>query len=144
MTDAAASRAPFVHARQVHFGECDPARIVYTPRFLDFAMEAVDAFFRERLGAGFYELNADHGIGTPFVRVELDFRSPVTPRDVLATEVRVARLGGGSLHLALTGRVGGRVAFESRLVCAFVAGDGTAMRPIRVPDRFRGALQPDP
>jgi acyl-CoA thioesterase FadM len=140
LTDAAKA-PPFVHVRQVHFGDCDPARIVYTPRFLDFAMEAIDACLRERVGAGYYELNTDRNMGTPFVRVELDFRSPVSGRDVLATEVRVPRIGGSSLHWQLTGRVGERVAFEARLVSALVAGDGTAMKPIRVPDDWRAALE---
>lgn len=137
MTEA---RPPFEHVRRVRWGESDPARIVYTARFLDFAMDAIEAFFLDRLGRGFYELNAEDGIGTPFVHVELDFKSPLTPRDTLATEVQVSRLGGGSVHFALVGRVGLRVAFTAKLVCAFVEGSGAAMRPIRIPDRYRARL----
>ena len=61
-----------VHRRRVLRGETDAARIAYTARFLDFAMEATEAWFRDRLGAGWYELNFDHGIGTPFVHASLD------------------------------------------------------------------------
>lgn len=134
---------PFVHPRRIRWGESDPARIVYTARFLDFAMDAIEAFFTDRLGASFYEFNLDHGIGTPFVHVELDFRSPLTPRDTLETEVRLARLGGSSLTFNTTGRVGDRVAFEGKQVCAFVDVSGSAMKPIPVPERFRMLLQPD-
>ena len=134
---------PFIHTRRVRWGESDPARIAYTARFLDFAMDAVEAFFQDRLGAGFYEMNVDPGIGTPFVRVELDFKSPLTPRDTLATEVRVTRLGGASLEFAVTGRVGERVAFAGRLVCAFVTGEGTEIRAIPVPEEYRAKLAPD-
>ncbi len=137
------ARFPFVHRRRVSWGDSDPARIAYTARFLDFAMEAVEAFFQDRLGAGFYELNLDHGIGTPFVRVELEFRSPLTPRDTRATELRLARLGGSSMTFALAGRVGARLAFEGRLVCACVAATGPDMRAIRIPEAFRARLQPD-
>ena len=137
-------RFPFVHVRRVRWGDSDPARIAYTARFGDFAMEAIEAFFQDRLGAGFYELNLDHGIGTPFVRVEFAFRSPLTPRDTLATEVRLARLGGSSAHFALAGRVGARLAFEAKLVCACVRlTDGAAMTPIPWPAAFRAALEPD-
>lgn len=140
---AAASRFPFIHTRRIRWGEADPARIAYTARFLDFAMDAIEAFLIDRLGAGFYELNVDHGQGTPFVRVELDFRSPLTPRDTLATEVRLARLGGSSLTFAVRGRVGERLAFEGRLVAAYVEGEGPGIRAIRVPERFRALLQAD-
>lgn len=136
-------RFPFVHRRQVRWGESDPARIVYTARFLDFCMDAIEAFYQDRLGAGFYELNVDHGIGTPFVHVELDFRSPLTPRDELAVEVRLARLGGSSLNFAVAGRVGERLAFEAKLVSAWVDGQGAQIRPIRIPDSFRAKLEPD-
>jgi 4-hydroxybenzoyl-CoA thioesterase len=139
----AASGFPFVHARRVRWGESDPARIVYTPRFLDFAMDAIEAFFLDRLDAAFFEFNADHGIGTPFVHVELDFRSPVTPRDTLATEVLLARLGGSSLTFVVRGRVADRLAYEGKLVCAFVVGEGMALKPIPVPAQFRARLEAD-
>jgi 4-hydroxybenzoyl-CoA thioesterase len=133
--------APFVHRRRILWGETDAARIAYTARFLDFAMEATEAWFRERLGAGWYELNLDHGVGTPFVHASLDFRSPLTPRDELETTVLLARLGGSSLRFAVTGRAEGgrRLVYEGTLVCAFV--DPAAMRPIRAPEAFRPALE---
>jgi acyl-CoA thioesterase FadM len=34
---------PFVHRRRILWGETDAARIAYTARFLDFAMEAAEA-----------------------------------------------------------------------------------------------------
>ncbi|WP_338664391.1 thioesterase family protein [Pararoseomonas sp. SCSIO 73927] len=134
---------PFVHARRVKWGESDPARIAYTARFLDFSMDAIEAFLLDRLGAGFYELNVDRGVGTPFVHVELDFRSPLTPRDELETEVRLVRLGGGSLGFAVRGRVGERLAFEGRMVCAIAEIGGTAIRATRVPDWIRAGLRAD-
>lgn len=134
---------PFVHARRIRWGESDPARIVYTARYLDFAMDAIEAFFNDRLGASFYEFNMDHGCGTPFVHVELDFRSPLTPRETLETEVRLARLGGSSLTFAVKGRSGERLCYEGKLVCAFVDVTGPQMKPIPVPPNFRALLEPD-
>ncbi|MBX6374293.1 MAG: acyl-CoA thioesterase [Acetobacteraceae bacterium] len=138
-TDAAAPLAPFVHVRRISWADTDAARIAYTARFLDFAMEAIEAWWRDRMGIDWYEMNVDRGIGTPFVHVSLDFRSPVTPRDTLATTVRLARLGGSSLRFAVEGRAGDRLVYEGTLVCAFV--DAAAMRPIGVPAEFRAALE---
>src|SRR5687767_3262902 len=102
--------APFVHHRRVSWADTDAARIAYTGRFLDFAMEAIEAWWRERMGIDWYELNVDRGIGTPFVHVALDFRSPVTPRDTMAMTVMLTRLGGSSLRFAVIARVGDRLA----------------------------------
>lgn len=131
-------RELFTHSRRITWGETDAARIAYTPRMLDYAMEALERWFQDRLGTGWYEMTVDHGIGTPFVHVEMDFRSPVTPRDTLASRVRLARLGGSSLRFAVTGRVGERLVYEAVLVCAFV--DTARMQPIPVPERYRPAL----
>jgi 4-hydroxybenzoyl-CoA thioesterase len=132
---------PFVHRRRILWGETDAARIAYTARFLDFAMEATEAWFVERMGTGWYELNLDLGIGTPFVHASLDFRSPVTPRDTLESTVLLTRLGGSSLRFAVAGRADGgtRLVYEGRLACVFV--DNKVMRPIPVPERFRPALE---
>jgi len=140
-TEVASDLAVFVHRRRISWGETDAARIAYTARFLDFAMEAIEAWFYDRLGQSFYEFNVDEGIGTPFVRVELDFRSPLTPRDVLETEVLLHRLGRSSLHIGVAGRVGKRLAYEGRLVCAFVDVGSGRMRPIPVPEKYLSALQ---
>lgn len=73
------------------------------------------------------------------MHASLDFRSPVTPRDTLATTVLLARLGGSSLRFAVVGRVAERLVYEGTLVCAFV--DAAAMRPIGAPAELRAALE---
>ncbi len=136
-----AALAPFVHHRRIPWGGTDAARIAYTARFLDFAIEVIEAWFHDRLGQSFYKLNLDEGIGTPFVRIELNFRSSLTPRDLLETEVLLLRLGRSSLHIGVAGRAGERLAYEGRLVCAFVDVGSPRMRPIPVPEKYRAALQ---
>ncbi|GGG17913.1 tol-pal system-associated acyl-CoA thioesterase [Caldovatus sediminis] len=138
-TEGAAPLSPFVHVRRVSWADTDAARIAYTARFLDFAVEAIEAWWRDRMGTDWYEMNVDRGIGTPFVHAALDFRSPVTPRDTLATTVRLARLGGSSLRFVVAGCAGRRLVYEGTLVCAFV--DAATMRPIGVPAEFRAALE---
>ncbi|MDO9708112.1 acyl-CoA thioesterase [Paracraurococcus lichenis] len=129
---------PFVHSRRILWGETDAARIAYTARFLDFAMEALERWFQERLGCGWYEMNVDLGIGTPFVHASMDFRSPVTPRDVLDSEVRLVNRGRSSLRFAVTGRIGERLVYEAVLACVFV--EAAAMKPVPAPERFAAAL----
>ncbi len=113
---------PFVYPVRPTWGDTDTARMVYTARFPDYALRAIDAWLLERVGADFYRLNVEWGIGTPFVHLECDFRSPATPRDVLLLAVRVEKVGTSSLtfRVVATIEADGRLCFEGKFVCATV------------------------
>ncbi len=130
-----------MHHRRIAWWDTDAARIAYTVRFPQFCMEAIEAWFIDRLGTDWYALN-ESGRGTPFVHLSIDFRSPLTPRDALATTVALARAGGSSLEFRVTGRASEeQLVFDGRFVCVFVATDGGAgHKPIPVPDEFRAAV----
>ncbi|MBV9538721.1 MAG: hypothetical protein JOY70_07300 [Acidisphaera sp.] len=138
MSEAAA--APYLHRYQVAFGDTDAAGIAYTGRFPHFALDAIEGWFRDRLGTDWFRLNRDRAVGTPFVHLSLDMRSSLTPRDVLETTVLLARAGRSSLEFAVTGRAlpDGRVSFTGRFVCVFVAGEPA--RAVAIPQDFRAAL----
>jgi len=129
---------PYTHAAQIRFSDTDAARIAYTGRFPQLAMDAIDGWFRDRLGTDWFRLNVDEGVGTPFVHLSIDMRSPLTPRDLLETTVLVAKAGNASLEFKVIGRVGERVSFEGRFVCVFV--DLASGKPMRIPERYRGAV----
>ena len=127
--------APFVHRRRIQWADTDAANIVYTGRFPNFALDAIDAWFVARLDTDWYRLHNDHGGGTPFVHMSMDFRSPLTPRDELSTSVLLTEVGRSTLHFRIIGRTGDRrVAFEGRFVCAFV--DRAPSRSTAIPERF--------
>lgn len=134
---------PFVHRRRPRWSETDAARIVYTVAFPEYGMEAIEAWFRDRVGAGFYEMNLDWNVGTPFVHLSCDFRAPATPRDELLIEVRPERIGETSLAFRVLGRraADGATVFEGRYVCVCVRAD--ALRPIPLDPRIRAAAEAD-
>ncbi len=131
---------PFVHRRQISWGDTDAARIVYTARIPHFALEAVEAWFIDRIGPGFYDLATETRIGTPFVHMEFDFRSRMTPHDRLATVVRLEKIGRTSLTLAVSSRAegDGRLCWTGRLVCVYA--DTETYTSVEVPEQFREAL----
>jgi 4-hydroxybenzoyl-CoA thioesterase len=138
---SAAEPQGFVHRRLVTWGDTDPARMAYTGRFADFMLEAIEAWFRARLGTDWYRLNLDEKIGTPFVGLAMDFKSPVTPREALDIAVRVARVGGSSLSFAVEahGADTGRLCFTGTATCVFV--DAERLRPIPIPDKYRQRIE---
>jgi acyl-CoA thioesterase FadM len=132
---------PYVHRYQVAFSDTDAAAIAFTGRFPNFALDAIEGWFRNRLDTDWFRLNRDLLTGTPFVHLSVDMVSPLTPRDVLLTTVLLARAGRSSLEFRVTGRTEaeGRLSFTGRMACVFV--DVTTTRSISIPDRFREAVE---
>jgi len=110
----------FEHEIRVTWGDCDPARIVYTARLPWFALDAINAWWEHHLGDGWYQMEIDRNIGTPFVKMSMDFRAPVTPRHRLICKVWPNRLGGSSVGFHVEGRQEGRLCFQGDFVCVFV------------------------
>lgn len=93
-----ASVGVHVHRQPVRFGDCDPAGIVYYPRFLHFFHEAMETWFLEALDYPYDEVILGRQIGFPSVHCHADFRVPCKMGDVIAVELRVAKLGRSSIH----------------------------------------------
>lgn len=134
------SDIPFVYRRRVLWGDGDPAQIVYTVRFVDYAMEAVEGWFREVTGVDWYRLHAELGMGSPVVHLELDFAGPLVPGDLLELTVLLEGIGRSSYELRVDGRKqGSREVYTGRIVCAMV--DGPTIRAIPVPADLRERMQ---
>lgn len=140
MSKPTEAAVPVVHRRVINWSDTDAARIVYTVRFLDFAMEAIEQWFRNIVGCGWYEMNMDLGLGTPFVKVDIDFKAPLTPRDKLSITVLVERAGRSSITFNVAGdRDDGVRSFTGRLVCCVV--DAAAKTPADIPAEWRARIE---
>ena len=94
---------PFVYRRQIFWGDTDTAQIVYTGKFADFMLEAAEAWMRVYLSADWFIQATEQNRGGPVVHLEVDFMSPLTPKDTLEVEVRIARAGETSITYHCTG-----------------------------------------
>ena len=70
------TNSPFTLVRRISWGECDPARIYYTPRAIDYSVEAVEAWYEAILGVSWVELAERYGLDASFVQVACDYRRP--------------------------------------------------------------------
>ena len=111
----------FENEIRVAWGDCDPARIAYTARIPGWALESIDAWWEHHLGGdGWYQMELDRGVGTPFVHMTMDFRSPVTPRHRLICKVAPTELGSTSIRFRVEGYQDGILCFEGSFVCVFI------------------------
>jgi 4-hydroxybenzoyl-CoA thioesterase len=121
---------------RIEFNHCDPAGIVFYPRYFEMTNSVCENFFREAVGYSFHAMMAD-GIGVPTARIETDFRAPSRLGDVLDWELVVERLGGSSVTFRLTAHGDGQHRLTARLTLVWLGAEG---RPGRWPDHIRAAL----
>ncbi|MBF9035708.1 acyl-CoA thioesterase [Rhodobacterales bacterium HKCCE2091] len=126
---------------RVTWGDCDPARIVYTGRIPWFALDAINGWWEDRLGGdGWFQMELDRDIGTPFVRLAMDFKSPITPRHRLICHVWPTRLGETSIAFRVEGEQGGKLCFTCDTVSVFITAKAFTKRP--PPEEFRTLVEP--
>jgi 4-hydroxybenzoyl-CoA thioesterase len=119
---------------RIGWGHCDPAGIVYFPRFFEMFHTAMEQWFSDALGLPYADLITRRKIGFPSVHTEADFAAPSSFGDDIVVQQRVERLGTKSITFAY--RVVGAAAdlrARGRTVCAFMDLDPAS-------DRFRRAL----
>lgn len=105
-------------AKSVRFAHCDPAGIVFFPRYFELLNEVVEDWFAGPLESAFGALHLDERRGVPTVRLEADFVAPSRLGDVLDFTLTVADLGRASCRLVTMADCGAerRAAFRHTLV----------------------------
>jgi acyl-CoA thioesterase FadM len=66
---------PLVIRRRVKWGECDPARVVYTVTFSEYVISAAELFYGSVFGTTPQVAKDKFGFGTPTRALTFDFRS---------------------------------------------------------------------
>ncbi|NDZ18011.1 thioesterase [Variovorax sp. WS11] len=90
--------------RRVRWGECDPAGVVYTPRFCDYIVEALDAFMERLLGVPLQQRMAEIDLGTPAKAMQFVFHHSLRPDQEFDMRVFVSDIRVRSFDLAMEAR----------------------------------------
>lgn len=85
----------------VRFGDCDPAGIVFYPRYFEMFNNLVEEWCANGLGTSFRELVMERALGLPTVSVQSDFLATSTLGDILTAELSVQKLGNSSATLSI-------------------------------------------
>ncbi|MDC8771092.1 acyl-CoA thioesterase [Roseateles albus] len=136
---------PWIFERQelVRFGHCDPAGIVFYPRYFEMLNALVEDWFTQGLGVDYAQLLGPRRVGMPSVRLSADFKRVSRMGDLLTQRIAINKLGRSSLGLTLqfdganNDEDGCRVAFEQVLVCTSL--DTHKAQPF--PPDLRAALE---
>jgi len=125
---------------RIRFGHCDPAGIVFYPRYAEMFNEVVEDWCREALGLSFTEIHRGRGWGLPCVHLEIDYRIPSRLGDLLSAALFVRRIGRSSIHMEITlSAPDGERRVDGRLVV--VLTDAESWRSVPIPDDLRARIE---
>ncbi len=135
------------HRLQVYWGHCDPAGIVYFPRFFDMFHEAMESWFSTGLRAPYDDVIVERKVGFPSVHTEADFQKPTVFGEAIVVELRLEHLGRSSMRLGY--RIRGEADVDDvrgtgATVCAVMDLDPQSERYRRsmlLPEDLRAAMQ---
>jgi 4-hydroxybenzoyl-CoA thioesterase len=108
----------FTKQKVIRFSHCDPAGIVFYPRYVELCNEVVEDWFADGLGYPLHRFQQDLRLTIPAVRLDVEFVKISTHGDVLDFTLAVRTLGRSSLSLEVAAHCGGemRVRFSLKLV----------------------------
>ncbi len=123
----------------VRFGDCDPAGIVFYPRYFEIFNDIVEDWCREGLQFSFPDLITQRGWGLPTVHLDVDFTAPSRFGEVLSATLTVRSVGASSVHLDinLCGPDGG-LRVRGRVVLVLI--DRQPHKAIPIPDDLRARM----
>lgn len=139
-TEYVVSEQPFVVRRQVRWGECDPAGVVYTATFSDYVISIAELFYGSLFGGTPQAVKNRHGFGTPTRALTFDFRRSLWPDDAFDVTVEVAEVRTRTFTLLMTARKAHNdIAFIARLTPICIQRG--ARESIEMPSILRAALE---
>lgn len=109
---------------QIEFNHCDPAGIVFYPRYFEMTNSVVENFFADELRYPFSRITMEEGRGVPTARIEVDFRAPSRLGEKLHFTLAVTRVGGASVGLRIEAAGGGILRLTADLVLVWISPEG--------------------
>jgi 4-hydroxybenzoyl-CoA thioesterase len=126
--------ASFTRKLTVEWGHCDPAGIVFNPRFFEYFDWSTSLLVRERLGVEKAAMRTIYGVaGIPLVDTRATFHRPARYGDEIEIVTAVARVGRSSFEIEHKLFNKGELAVEARETRVWVveeAGGRLKSRPM--------------
>jgi len=121
----------FRYRRRIGFGECDPARIFFAPRAIDYAVEAAEAFVEGVLGVSLADLALRQGREAKVLAVTCEYERSLVAGQAIDVVVRVLEVGADTFTLRATGELAtGEESFRAEVVLSVSERGMSSLLPI--------------
>jgi 4-hydroxybenzoyl-CoA thioesterase len=122
---------------QIEFNHCDPAGIVFYPRYFEMVNSVIENFFADVVGRSFASMHFGSDNGVPTVAMEAVFQKPSRLGDKVRFTLRVEKVGGSSVTMWLEGYGPDGLRLRVGMTLAWIAG----MKAAPWPAEMRAALE---
>lgn len=92
---------------QIEFNHCDPAGMVFYPRYFEMTNSVTENFFSDVLDYPYARLTMEEGYGVPTARIEVNFHAPSRLGEKLEFSLEITRIGRSSVSFRQTAEAGG-------------------------------------
>ena len=128
----------FEREHLIRFSHCDPAAIVFFPRYFVMFNNHVEDWFDDGLRLGYARVVAERRIGLPTVAINCEFQRPSRMGERVRLALGVERLGRSSITLALECRHGDEL--RVRMQQVLVTQSLETGRAVPIADDIRAAI----
>lgn len=130
-------------ACEVHWGDCDPAGIIFYPTYFRW-MDAATWAFMGSVGYGAKRMREEH-LAMPLVAADCQFLAPAQHGDLCEVRSRIANFGNASFVVAheIVRADATTVAkgSEKRVWGRYVNGPGTPLKGLQIPQDVRALFR---
>ena len=121
----------------IEFNHCDPAGIVFYPRYFEMTNSVIENFFADVVGRSFASMHRGAQNGVPTVSITADFMAPSRLGDKVLFSLQIAKLGRSSVTVTIEGRMAEELRMRATLTLVWIDG----MKAAAWPDDMRARLQ---
>ena len=129
--------AQFATQVLVRFQHCDPAGIVFYPRYFEMISQSVEEWFAA-LDSPFPAMHMRDRKGVPVVSIDIAFATPSELGDMLDFRIGVDEVGGASIKITVDVACAGVHRLSANMVLVYM--DLDTRKPVRIPDGLRNRL----
>jgi 4-hydroxybenzoyl-CoA thioesterase len=127
---------------QIEWGQCDPAGIVFFPRYFEMFDAATAALFAAATGISKAQMIADYDIiGIPMIKSEASYAAPCRFGDAIEIVTRITSIGRSSIAIEHRLSRGVDVSVEAREWRVWTGRDAAGvLASMEIPAAVRSAL----
>jgi 4-hydroxybenzoyl-CoA thioesterase len=110
----------FTLKRQVEFNHCDPAGIVFYPRYFEMISATTERFFADAVDLSWANALGRGGYGTPLGNIDVRFHAPSHLEDWLTFSLSLKKIGESSARFLIECHCGTKPRFTCNATLVYV------------------------
>ena len=131
---------PFKTTQTVRFEHCDPAGLIFYPRYFQLSHQIIEDWFLHGLGISHGDMVVNQKIGIPTVHVEANFLAASRLEEILEYSLMVEKLGRSSVTLNIQAHHHDELRCQMKQIIVFSKLDTEPVQSLPIPEEIRNKM----